>query len=120
MFQYDEKNNCYSVEKHNMILSCGYEPDKEMETYGKLLIVKYSQALKSIAQYICRENEFIELYGSYTVEQTLKMLEQTMTIPWIFLKSSSEATIAYCNEDYVIEFEFEGCYTKFKNLEISS
>lgn len=43
-----------------------------------------------------------------------------MTIPWIFLQSNDSAVIAYCDEHYVIEFEFEGCFTNFKMFQINS
>lgn len=120
MFSYDENNHCYSLETKDLILSCEIVPDEELRKYGNLLIEKYNESIETVARYICRDSKFIEIYGEYTEGQMLEMIKKNMTIPWIFMKSSKTATIAYCDEDYVIEFEVRGCYEEFANLEISS
>ncbi len=120
MFQYDKNNACYSMEAHDIKISCEKEPDVELENYSKMLIEHYNQALHSIAQYICAQKQFIENYGEFSVEETLEKLEKNMTIPWIFIQSNHTAVIAYCDEHYVIEFEFEGCFMNFKMFQINS
>lgn len=84
MFQYDKNNACYSMEIHDIRISCEKKPDVELENYSKMLVEYYDQALHSIARYICTEKHFIENYGRYSVEETMEMIEKNMTIPWIF------------------------------------
>ena len=120
MFKYVEENSCYSWETDEMIISTYDAPDAELENYARIIKEAYTGAIEAIAQYICAEKEFIECYGRYSPKKTMKILKNNMTIPWIFLKKNSIGTIAYCDEDYVIEFEFEGCFTNFKKFQICS
>lgn len=120
MFEYDEETKVYSWKLDNMIISCETEPDAVKKHYGEMLKEQYEQNLNSIAEYICKEREFKEVYGRYSAKQTLKMLKCNMTIPWIFIKGSNMGTIAWCDENYVMEFEFEDCFQNFKEFQISS
>ena len=84
MFEYDEETKVYSWKLDNMTISCDMEPDAKIRSYSKMLMKQYEQNLNSIAEYICKEREFEEVYGRYSVKQTMKMLKYDMTIPWIF------------------------------------
>ena len=120
MFEYDEETKVYSWKLDNMIISCEIEPDAAKKHYGEMLKEQYEQNLNAIAEYICKEREFKEVFGRYSAKRTLKMLKCDMTIPWIFIKDSNMGTIAWCDENYVIEFAFDNCFQNCKEFLISS
>lgn len=117
-FIYDEENQCFSMETNHILFSCEtYNP--LFEDTANRLAEEYENRLPSIAEYIASNIELKKLYGELTKEEFLKMLEE-MTIPWIFLKDNNCGTIAYCDEDYVIEFAFSGNFEQFYDLSIGS
>lgn len=119
-FVYDDENQCYSMTLNDILFSCE-ALELEYESIAKRLSEKYNNALPVIASYISNNEEFIETYGRMSDEDVLEMLEdEEMTIPWIFIKGVTNGTIAYCDEDYVIEFCFYGYFERFEDLEICS
>lgn len=120
MFQWDEIKKCYLWEAQSIRISCENQPEEEGEGYALQLAEQYPSAINKIAQYISGEREFQEVYEKPSIEQTLDLLKNSMSIPWIFLQGNDRAMIAYCDEDYVLEFECMGIFSDFQGLTVSS
>lgn len=117
-FIYSEENQCFTMELNDILFSCETQ-NPLFEAVAERLARKYKSKLPFIAEYIVKNNQFIETYGEVSKEEFMTILDN-MTIPWIFLKDNNCGTIAYGDFDYVIEFAFYGDYEEFSDFSIDS
>ena len=117
-FIYSEENQCFTMELNDILFSCETQ-NPLFEAIAARLAGEYKLKLPLIAEYIVKNNEFIETYGEISKEDFMIMLDN-MTIPWIFLKENNSGTIAYCDSDYVIEFAFKGDFDEFGDFSIDT
>lgn len=116
-FQYDDENQCFSMEMNGILFSCETENQISVPI-AERLAKNYKTRLPFIVEYIIGNTEFLETYGVMSKEDFMIKLDE-MTIPWIFLKEDYSGTIAYCDSEYVIELCFRGDFEEFSDFSIN-